>query len=162
MSRTRTGYCFFGIGSGACRPSSPFRQSIRLHAAERKSIRWATSSTGSYGYKVAAQMVQVLEDRARRRVHRHGQSVSFDDRCYEGDNGRQRGDRLHGRRRDDRGLRRHGAPSKITNPPSRRWSTPGMRTRWSHSWPSMLRRQASSSPGATSAASRYSSPPPVS
>ena len=31
-------------------------------AAERKSIRWATSSTGSYGYKVAAQMVKVLED----------------------------------------------------------------------------------------------------
>lgn len=33
-----------------------------LEAAERKSIRWATSSTGSYGYKVAAQMVKVLED----------------------------------------------------------------------------------------------------
>jgi len=31
-------------------------------AQERKSIRWATSSTGSYGYKVAAQMVQVLEE----------------------------------------------------------------------------------------------------
>ncbi|MHB8091589.1 MAG: TAXI family TRAP transporter solute-binding subunit [Syntrophales bacterium] len=32
------------------------------NAAERKSIRWATSSTGSYGYKVAAQMTKVLED----------------------------------------------------------------------------------------------------
>ena len=32
------------------------------YAAERKSIRWATSSTGSYGYKVAAQMTKVLED----------------------------------------------------------------------------------------------------
>jgi TRAP transporter TAXI family solute receptor len=31
-------------------------------AAERKSIRWATSSTGSYGYNIAAQMVQVLEN----------------------------------------------------------------------------------------------------
>jgi uncharacterized protein len=31
-------------------------------AAERNSIRWATSSTGSYGYKVAAQMGQVLEN----------------------------------------------------------------------------------------------------
>ena len=30
--------------------------------AERKSIRWATSTVGSYGYKVAAQMVKVLED----------------------------------------------------------------------------------------------------
>lgn len=33
-----------------------------VKAAERKSIRWATASTGSYGYKVAAQMVKVLED----------------------------------------------------------------------------------------------------
>jgi len=32
------------------------------YAAERKSIRWATSSTGSYGYKVAAQMINVLEE----------------------------------------------------------------------------------------------------
>ncbi len=32
------------------------------HAQERKSIRWATSNTGSYGYKVAASMVKVLED----------------------------------------------------------------------------------------------------
>ncbi len=31
------------------------------YSAERKSIRWATSSTGSYGYKVAAQMTSVLE-----------------------------------------------------------------------------------------------------
>ena len=30
--------------------------------AQRKSIRWATSSTGSYGYKVAAMMVSVLEE----------------------------------------------------------------------------------------------------
>ena len=33
-----------------------------VYAAERKSIRWATSTPGSYGYKVAAQMVKVLED----------------------------------------------------------------------------------------------------
>jgi len=32
------------------------------YAAERKSIRWATSTPGSYGYKVAAQMIKVLED----------------------------------------------------------------------------------------------------
>ena len=32
------------------------------YAAERKSIRWATSTPGSYGYKVAAQMVKELED----------------------------------------------------------------------------------------------------
>ncbi|MEW6666498.1 MAG: TAXI family TRAP transporter solute-binding subunit [Thermodesulfobacteriota bacterium] len=33
-----------------------------VSAQERKSIRWATSSTGSYGYKVAASMVKILED----------------------------------------------------------------------------------------------------
>lgn len=32
------------------------------HAAERKSIRLATSSTGSYGYKVGAVMTKVLEE----------------------------------------------------------------------------------------------------
>jgi uncharacterized protein len=32
------------------------------YTAERKSIRWATSSTASYAYKVAAQMTKVLED----------------------------------------------------------------------------------------------------
>ena len=31
------------------------------YPAERKSIRWATSTTGSYGYKVAAQMISILE-----------------------------------------------------------------------------------------------------
>ncbi|MBI4250932.1 MAG: immunogenic protein [Candidatus Tectomicrobia bacterium] len=32
------------------------------YAQQRKSIRWATSNTGSYGYKVAASMVKVLEE----------------------------------------------------------------------------------------------------
>lgn len=32
------------------------------HAQERKSIRWATSSVDSYGYKVAAAMVKIAED----------------------------------------------------------------------------------------------------
>jgi len=32
------------------------------HAQERKSIRWATSNVDSYGYKVAASMVRVLEE----------------------------------------------------------------------------------------------------
>lgn len=31
-------------------------------AQERKSIRWATASTGTYGYKVAASMTKILED----------------------------------------------------------------------------------------------------
>jgi hypothetical protein len=32
------------------------------HAGERKSIRWATSSVDSYGYKVAASMGKIVED----------------------------------------------------------------------------------------------------
>jgi hypothetical protein len=32
------------------------------HAQERKSIRWATASTGTYGYKVAASMTRILEE----------------------------------------------------------------------------------------------------
>ena len=32
------------------------------HAQERKSVRWATSSVDSYGYKVAASMSKILED----------------------------------------------------------------------------------------------------
>ena len=33
-----------------------------IHAQERKSIRWATSSVESYGYKVAAAMVKIGEE----------------------------------------------------------------------------------------------------
>ena len=36
--------------------------SLAATAQERKSIRWATASTGTYGYKVAATMTKVLED----------------------------------------------------------------------------------------------------
>ena len=36
--------------------------SLAANAQERKSIRWATASTGTYGYKVAATMTKVLED----------------------------------------------------------------------------------------------------
>jgi TRAP transporter TAXI family solute receptor len=36
--------------------------SSATYAAERKSIRWATSSVDSYGYKVAAAMVKIVED----------------------------------------------------------------------------------------------------
>ena len=60
MSRTRTGY-FFSVLVAALAVVFAFSAIDPAYAAERKSIRWATSSTGSYGYKVAAQMVQVLE-----------------------------------------------------------------------------------------------------
>ena len=32
------------------------------NAQDRKSIRWATSSVDSYGYKVAASMVKIVEE----------------------------------------------------------------------------------------------------
>ena len=61
MLRTRTGY-FFSVLVAALAAVFAFSAINPAYAAERKSIRWATSSTGSYGYKVAAQMVKVLED----------------------------------------------------------------------------------------------------
>jgi TRAP transporter TAXI family solute receptor len=60
MSRTRTGFVFLVLVA-ALTVVFAFSAINPAYAAERKSIRWATSSTGSYGYKVAAQMVQVLE-----------------------------------------------------------------------------------------------------
>jgi TRAP transporter TAXI family solute receptor len=32
------------------------------HAQQRKSLRWATSAVGSYGYQIAAQMTKIVED----------------------------------------------------------------------------------------------------
>ena len=60
MSATRPGYSF-SVFVAAIVAVFAFSAISPAYAAERKSIRWATSSTGSYGYKVAAQMVQVLE-----------------------------------------------------------------------------------------------------
>ncbi len=59
MSRARTGY-FFPV-SVLVFAAVFFFSTMDLAHAQRKSIRWATSSTGSYGYRVAAQMVNVLE-----------------------------------------------------------------------------------------------------
>jgi uncharacterized protein len=61
MSGTRTGYSF-SVFVAALVAVFAFSATNPANAQERKSIRWATSSTGSYGYKVAAQMVKVLED----------------------------------------------------------------------------------------------------
>ena len=60
MLRTRPGYVF-SVLVAALAALFAFSTITPAYAAERKSIRWATSSTGSYGYKVAAQMVGVLE-----------------------------------------------------------------------------------------------------
>jgi len=61
MSGTRPAY-FFSAFVAAIVTVFAFSAFNPADAQERKSIRWATSSTGSYGYKIAAQMVKVLED----------------------------------------------------------------------------------------------------
>lgn len=61
MSRTRPG-CSIAVFVAALAAVFAVAAITPAEAQERKSIRWATSSTGSYGYKVAAQMVKVLED----------------------------------------------------------------------------------------------------
>lgn len=61
MSNTKTGHILTaltvaltaGFALSAVQPAD---------AQERKSIRWSTSSVASYGYKVAASMVKIIED----------------------------------------------------------------------------------------------------
>jgi TRAP transporter TAXI family solute receptor len=60
MMTTRTGFKF-AVSVAALAAFFAFSAIYPACAAERKSIRWATSSTGSYGYKVAAQMTGLLE-----------------------------------------------------------------------------------------------------
>jgi TRAP transporter TAXI family solute receptor len=61
MLKTRSGHKF-AVSVAVLAAFFAFSAINTACAAERKSIRWATSSTGSYGYKVAAQMVSVLEN----------------------------------------------------------------------------------------------------
>jgi hypothetical protein len=61
MFKTRAGYTV-SVLAAAVAAVFAFSAMDPTYAAERKSIRWATATTGSYGYKVAAQMVKVLED----------------------------------------------------------------------------------------------------
>jgi len=61
MLKTRPSHKF-AVSVAALAAVFAFSAIDPAYAAERKSIRWATATTGSYGYKVAAQMVKVLED----------------------------------------------------------------------------------------------------
>jgi TRAP transporter TAXI family solute receptor len=61
MLKTRSGYKL-AVSVAALAVLFAFTAISPAYSAERKSIRWATSSTGSYGYKVAAQMIGVLEN----------------------------------------------------------------------------------------------------
>jgi TRAP transporter TAXI family solute receptor len=61
MSTTKQGYTF-SVFVAALAATFAFSAINPLYAADRKSIRWATSSTASYGYRVAASMIKVLEE----------------------------------------------------------------------------------------------------
>jgi len=61
MSKTRSS-CSVAIAVAALAALFALSAIQAAYAQERKSIRWATSNTGSYGYKVAASMVKVLEN----------------------------------------------------------------------------------------------------
>jgi TRAP transporter TAXI family solute receptor len=52
-----------GIFAASVVAAVAFVSSVQpAHAQDRKSIRWATSSVDSYGYKIAASMVKIAED----------------------------------------------------------------------------------------------------
>lgn len=61
MLKLGAGYRFAAFAAALC-ALAVFSVPQAAHAQERKSIRWATSNTGSYGYKVASSMIKVLED----------------------------------------------------------------------------------------------------
>jgi uncharacterized protein len=50
------------VAAAACAAVFAVAAAGPASAQERKSIRWATSSVDSYGYKVAASMVKIVED----------------------------------------------------------------------------------------------------
>ncbi len=103
-------------------------------AQDRKSIRWATSSVDSYGYKVAAAMVKIAEEALGGEYTDHRQSLSGDHGGDESRDGWQWRDRLHGRCRHDAALCAAKAASRTTRRPRASWSTPGTPIPWNPSW----------------------------
>lgn len=61
MLKTRTGFKF-AVSAAAVGAVFAVAAIGPAHAQERNSIRWATSSVDSYGYKVAAAMVKISEE----------------------------------------------------------------------------------------------------
>ncbi len=61
MSKQRPGFGF-AVSAAAVVALSAVSLIEPVHAQDRKSIRWTTSSVDSYGYKVAAAMVKVAEE----------------------------------------------------------------------------------------------------
>jgi TRAP-type uncharacterized transport system substrate-binding protein len=124
--------------------SAPLPQA---EAQQRKSLRWATSSVDSYGYKVAASMTKLVEDALGGEytvtVNPYPQTTSATKAAME-----------------DNAEIGYTADIGMTQLYRASWSTPGTRTRWNPSWPRRPRRFPSTSASRTSAASRCSTPPP--
>ena len=66
MLKVRPGYKF-AVSAAAIAAVFLVSAVEPAYAQERKSIRWATSSVDSYGYKVAASMVKIAEERSEER-----------------------------------------------------------------------------------------------
>jgi uncharacterized protein len=60
MLKTRAGYSFAVLAAAVAAVFAISATDI-AYAAERKSLRWATSQIGSYGYQVAASMTRIVE-----------------------------------------------------------------------------------------------------
>jgi hypothetical protein len=61
MFKARVGYSFV-VMVAAIAAVFAFSAIDQAYAAERKSLRWATSQVGSYGYQVAASMTRIVEE----------------------------------------------------------------------------------------------------
>jgi len=61
MLKTRAGYTFAVLVATVAAVFA-FSAVDTASAAERKSLRWATSQVGSYGYQVAASMTRIVEE----------------------------------------------------------------------------------------------------
>jgi len=158
MSKTKPGHVSW-VGITALVAVFAFSAIDPAVAAERRSIRWATSSVDSYGYKVAASMVKIVED-ALGGQYQYTVTVN----PYPSTTGAMKatmdGDGEIGYTADVGMTELYEGTGgfKGYTLPRQSWSTPGTPTPWSRSWPPLPRTLSSTSPGATSAGSPYSSP----
>ena len=124
------------IGLGSMQPAD---------AQQRKSIRWATSSVDSYGYKVAASMVKIVEEAL-------GGEYTVTVNPYPSTTGAMKaamdGNGEIGYTADvgmTRALCAAKAASRTTSRPRASWCTPGTPIRWNRSWRCRPRRPRSTS-----------------
>ena len=61
MSKTRQ-IRRFAVAAAAVAAVFGFSALEPAHAQQRKSLRWATSAVGSYGYQIAASMTRIVEE----------------------------------------------------------------------------------------------------